>query len=280
LVGIGTVGLGVDLSSKDSAYIKRAAKAADKYSDEAHRQISRCRALPAARAEPCVQTAYNAAEQQYREEYNLAAQETAAWWTKITGLAAICAGVVVSGIGTFLLLLTFWQTRKTSRAELRGYVFPETITLNDGTNEDFRGTPFERVPSVHIVIKNFGKTPARNVKHVSTLVLWSNNGGEPPVCPKMHSAGGATLPPGHTQFTQHVLAATAFNDDERFCLTPLGVEAVKSGSYVFLAYGTIEYEDAFGEPRHTHYRMFHTNHWPLIGGTGGMRFAGRGNSDT
>ena len=62
--------------------------------------------------------------------------------------------------------------------------------------------------------------------------------------------------------------------------TPIGVEAVKSGSLVLLAYGVIEYDDVFGEHRRTDYRMFHTNHWPLIGGNSGMRFAGKGNSDT
>jgi hypothetical protein len=175
LVGVGTVGIGVELSSIDSAYLQRAAKASDEYRREAGRQIGRCHLLAAPHTQQCVENANNAAEEQYREEHNLAAQETSAWWTKVTGLAAICAGVVVSGLGTFLLLLTFWQTRKTSRAELRAYVFPETITLIDGTEDEFRASHFERVPSVHIVIKNFGKTPARNVRHASTLVLWPIN---------------------------------------------------------------------------------------------------------
>jgi hypothetical protein len=108
----------------------------------------------------------------------------------------------------------------------------------------------------------------------------SINADEPPPFGGMDEIGGATLPPGHTQFTQHTLVVVPFDSDGRFCLTPVGASTLLSASFVILAYGTIEYEDVFGEPRRTDYRMFHTNQWPLIGGRGGMRFSGKGNRDT
>ncbi|WP_146037396.1 hypothetical protein [Novosphingobium guangzhouense] len=78
----------------------------------------------------------------------------------IYGLISVVVGV----IGTIFLLLTFWQTRSTSRAELRAYVSikPDHLIIKDRGLGGF---------SVGVKMRNGGNTPAYEVVHYGSIAI-------------------------------------------------------------------------------------------------------------
>lgn len=276
LLVVGALTIYSGLGSQQTHEIQTA-KATQEAYDRAYVQVQReCAPLPPPRQVECVQQIQNSYESDRRQIDDLHTQRITANWTGLMGVAAI-AGTTFGIIGVTLVLLTFMEQRQTSRAELRAYVFPESVTLFDGTDEVLRWD-FAKVPNVHILVKNFGSTPARKVKHGCALVLIPTT-ESPTVFPNLAGTSGSTLPPGATQLSTTPLSGAAFEHDHRICLAPAAIAGIKAGTLVLVAYGVIEYKDVFGGQRKTEYRFFHTNHWPPDGGNCGMRFVGEGNRD-
>lgn len=188
--------------------------------------------------------------------------------------------VLLSAVGTAFLFYTFRTTRRTAVAELRAYVFPDTVTLHDGASPGLR-SDLQMVPAVEVVLKNFGSTPARKLRHVGELVLTSSSfAGDAAEHSALESLPGAALPPGAIQKHFYALTGTPIEDgDGRVCLTPTAIEEIKDGDLQITLHGKVVYEDVFGTEHTTVYRMFHQFHWPPDGGSCGMRLHPSGNYD-
>jgi hypothetical protein len=151
------------LSQRSASYERDAANRSADYSRNAEREISRrCFHLPSADYAQCVNEGENAKRQYQREEENLAAQKFAAWWTAVTGAAAV-AGVILSAFGVFLVYRTFRATREaneisrdTAKRELRAYLSLRPLIIGDMAP----GLPF---PVLTMPVDNSGATPANRV---------------------------------------------------------------------------------------------------------------------
>ena len=132
-------------------------------------------------------------------------------WTRYMGAAAII-GTAFGLFGVALLLLTFMEQRRTSRAELRAYVFPDRVTISDGTGKGLRDELI-RVPSVEVVLKNYGN--ARLARYaIPADLLWSWLNPEtirPTTRTWPSSTGQPSLPPGaeHTHYSVEPYAPPA-----------------------------------------------------------------------
>jgi hypothetical protein len=154
------ISLVADFSLNDSAYVERAAQASQEYRAQSNRQIAECYQPTITKREKCIDDADDAYEQQRREEYNLAAQQTSAWWTKVAGAAAIFAGAVGS-ITVLLIFMTFWQTLKQGAQIAQSVVHHErSATAMEGVAESMKINAAKIVESVEHQ-KIFGRMQMR-----------------------------------------------------------------------------------------------------------------------
>lgn len=162
------------LSEQSGRYERDAADRARHYARDAESKIaSECRIRVPDDAADCVDQAVDSARENQRKEQDLAAQWVTAWWTKVTGGAAVF-GVILSAFGIFLVWRTFRATSEsnaiasaTADTDLRPWLeidpfvdVHDTFTLTDRlTNVSFK-----------LTIKNIGKTPAKDV-HVEARLF-------------------------------------------------------------------------------------------------------------
>lgn len=168
----------------------------------------------------------------------------------ITALATVLLTIVTAG----LVIVTGMQF-KTSRAQLRAYVFVESaVTANvvDGTGP----------PEAHVVIKNFGQTPAYEVLHMGGLAVYEF---PPPPMVKL-TATDEDFVTGPT--TNMALAPGA----NYLSTTPLKIpvlpphfrKGIIAGNLAAYVYGEIRYKDVFQRKQWTKYRL-------MLGGPVGVR---------
>lgn len=136
-----------------------------------------------------------AAHQAQHDDRDLEAQRTTAVWTRNLGIAGII-GTAFGLLGVALVLLTFMDQRRTSRAELRAYVDVSKTVLGE-----IEGAHF-----IEISITNFGQTPATNVCTWADAQLrkWPITEDPEPVTQWKFEG---TLPPGHPRRTRLVFKA-------------------------------------------------------------------------
>jgi hypothetical protein len=160
-----------------------------------------------------------------------------AFFAFVASLGAIAAALVASYQG--------WVARDTEKRQLRAYVFLESIRTA-GMSEDSA-----RDLSATIVFKNFGQTPAYNVRHTSSLKFADY---PPPMTVFDYDATKRPIPVdtlGPQGGARNVVRSTEtdlMSGSERKQLMKAQTKAI----YVF---GTISYEDAFGVKRCTSYRF-------------------------
>lgn len=159
--------------------------------------------------------------------------------------------ILFTTIATLLLIWTFRETRRTSRAELRAYLFPDGVTLvvvNEGPNKG------KVVASLRI--KNSGQTPAFNVTHWADVALCGLQDQSNLIPPPLAGPSNP-IPPGG-DLHKHVLL--------QIKPTRADIAAIKSNKKAVFMYGRIEYLDAFGHQRHTNYRLHYSGAWPPFDG--------------
>jgi hypothetical protein len=126
----------------------------------------------------------------------------------------------------------------TARKQLRAYVHVSgaRAVYNDVSNERF----------VVVEIKNYGQTPAHNTKFIMGTVTsaWPVAEVEFQIPPNIPH-GMEVLPPGRVSV--NVVPLAKLNSFEQ--------NALRDGTGAIYAYGLITYEDIFGEPRRTTFRM-------------------------
>jgi hypothetical protein len=159
--------------------------------------------------------------------------------------------ILFTTIATLLLIWTFRETRRTSRAELRAYLFPDGVALVVVTEGPNKG---KVVASLRI--KNSGQTPAFNVVHWADVLL-SDFQDQSNLIPPPLAGPSNPIPPGG-DLHKHVLLQTK--------PTRADLAAVKAGKKAAFVYGRIEYLDAFGATRHTNYRLHYSGVWPPFQG--------------
>ena len=152
-------------------------------------------------------------------------------------------------IGTALLLWTLIETRKTSRSELRAYLFPDACNVLVGVKVYNKGQAIS-----FIAIKNSGSTPAHKVRHWSEIkIAAATNEGEM-ISPKsLDGSHQSTIPPG---------GAITANRLTKAKVTRAEMAAIKNGSFFVFVYGAIEYLDVFDRPHRTDYRLHYSGLWP------------------
>jgi hypothetical protein len=130
------------------------------------------------------------------------------------------------------------RMKDTAERELRAYVCMESARIV------FKK---ERAPEVHVCVKNFGKTPAYDVR------MWIGGATGPypapePLKPAPNELpmGVSVLPPGAKPYTM------IWRSDEipQQVMPILGTKA-----FTIYVYGRASYRDAFGKQRNTKYRL-------------------------
>ena len=159
--------------------------------------------------------------------------------------------LAVAGILQFLVLLgTFWLMRDTARRQLRAYVCFESGFLK------FAGENSRDVEA-HVGIKNYGQTPAHNVKHwVRAQVVSYPLREELPKPPPNIPVSASELPPNERSLAIE-------RPEGRLGKEPIVVLGITLQRTVCV-YGRIEYTDVFGKPWHGEYRL-------IYGGGGEIR---------
>jgi hypothetical protein len=152
-----------------------------------------------------------------------------ALWTMLLGF-----------VGTMLLVLTFWETRKTARAELRAYVAVDIIrmTLNGRTGQ----------AEVEIRVCNQGQTPAFNSVWCGNVVISTDEKierdlGVTPREPPKEGRGTPTTINGNQSASGSLYNHRPFTKDELL--------AAIAGEKSLFVFGFVIYRDAFGTRRDT-----------------------------
>lgn len=164
--------------------------------------------------------------------------------------------------GTGLLVWTLMETRRTSRRELRAYIFPENV----GAFQIKEGDTVTDVVGSGLLLRNSGQTPAYKVRHWGEVKIWDV--ADEDSLPLSRSFAGFENPvPPNGTFHKGRNTGGPLSEEE--------IAALKSGIKAIYVYGRVEYIDAFAKPRFTTYRFMWSG-WPIPVDMM-MNFAIRGN---
>lgn len=169
--------------------------------------------------------------------------------------------LLLTTVGTWALVWTFFDQRRTTRAELRAYVFPESGMIVDGSHHQLTGDR-EGIPRVLIQVKNFGSTPAHQVRHWAGFILFRVREPFEPPAPNMLQTVEEGMAPTAVQTYDRPLTFDPTIPENWMCPTPETIDLIRVGEVAVMAYGRIEYFDAFGQMRITNYRLAYSGEWP------------------
>lgn len=173
-------------------------------------------------------------------------------WARL-GAFANEYGVAITALAT--ILLTFvtaglvWMGYRqiaTSRAQLRAYVFLESGEIIDAVAGG--------QPKAHIVVKNYGQTPAYKFRLVGGMGVAESFATLPPPTGDPHGTLGVLAPTG--TFHWFMAAPGVLSND-------LYAE-LADGRKTLYVYGEVHFRDAFGNPRTRKYRT-------MFGGVAGIQ---------
>ncbi len=140
------------------------------YAADAENDISvKCAGLSGQPLDDCADEINDAARNNQRNEYDLAAQQTMALWTAIMGGMSVL-GVCLSGVGVYLVWTTFKETQSASKSSadaakaaadtLDSYIARERAILKFG-GAHFEFLDSSPTPSGFVVeLRNLGPAPA------------------------------------------------------------------------------------------------------------------------
>lgn len=176
--------------------------------------------------------------------------------------------VVLSAVGTGLLVWTLWETRKTTRRELRAYVDVFESGVIDGSKLPAESPNFGKV-GAGIIIKNSGQTPAYNLVHwaeIRVAKFTDQHTLTPPT--KLTNLHATTVPAGGVISKPLLL---------RRKLTRWEQIGVRKETHGIFAFGRIEYTDIFRRRHVTEYRLHYCGAWPLVTEAANLNFCESGN---
>lgn len=200
---------------------------------------------------------------QYQSNDDLCAQWKAADAASDAARYAFWA-LIISGLGTSLLIWTLWETREISRRELRAYLRVEPTGEGIVQPDKKICLPF------HII--NYGNTPAINCCVQSSVVVrgpdwdWTK---EPKNIEKLQDAPSITIHPDSPSLIKLEMDAPLPRDIHK---------AILEGRAVVFGRGEVSYQDMFRRKRHTSFQIeFHGADAGKGGAGGNIRIAARGN---
>jgi hypothetical protein len=202
-----------------------------------------CRPLSPPARDKCVNEQEYAAHQAEHDDRDLEAQRTTAVWTHYLGVAGI-VGTAFGLLGVALVLFTFREQRKTSRAQLRAYVGVRIIDL-------------ERKPGNKLIANlkliNSGQTPAYHVRHGGDIICTTEEEmraalSQVKELPKHGKLGSMFTLDAHRE---GFITASPF-DAARTFDDPTLWKVAQDEAKLYI-YGEVAYEDTFGTTHKTQY---------------------------
>jgi len=160
------------LSQESSRYERDATNRAYANARDAERQIAvDCRASVPRDRPDCVNKAVEAARENQRKEQDLAAQWVTAWWTQVTGSAAV-VGVILSAFGIFLVWRTFRAAREGNEISRQAMTAENRawIEIGELSHEDLRLEGDQIRMKLTFKMMNVGNTVALNVSGHAALI--------------------------------------------------------------------------------------------------------------
>jgi hypothetical protein len=151
---------------------------------------------------------------------------------------------------------------KTSRQQLRAYLFPKfprMVIFNHG-----------KICVHQMLVKNYGQTPADDVVVISNTDFLDPNPVPFPNLDEPDEISKSTIAP-----TGEII----FTTETEYPLTIENLENVASGTKAFFVWGQIRYNDAFGRPQTTDFRL-RFGKIQLQAGSGVMMICDDGNQAT
>jgi hypothetical protein len=177
-----------------------------------------------------------------------AVQYTDAHNSLISAIATVLLACVTGG----LVVMAYLQI-KTTREQLRAYVFPDSAVLCDGMalSPPIPGKANE--PGVVLAWKNTGQTPASNV------ISWGQVAVIEPI-----NESRLTVPPLQSVFASHLGAGSVGTKSLWFgrALTPSEIADIAAGARAIYLFGRIEYSDIFRKKRFTNFRLAYAGIFP------------------
>jgi hypothetical protein len=154
-------------------------------------------------------------------------------WNLSDKIAVIA--IVVGFLQFIVLLLTVFVMSQTAKRQLRAYVCNDRANLVD----------FDQIPTVQIIIKNSGQTPAYSV------VGWNA------VCPAGVPLNRTLEKPDHADISRcHLGPGQTFHFRTRLDEFSHNLRMeIAQGTTALYAFGQVDYVDAFGKPRWLRWRM-------------------------
>ena len=158
------------------------------------------------------------------------------------GLSLLDSLLVLATFGLFSV--GFWQaliSRRTAKRQLRAYVSPDDTGFDDppGTDGKIRA---------YVWIKNFGETPAADIRHEHQVLVTSTSGFPEAVLPPVVAMPDPSLSAlASGQRTRNICVIDSPNDIEQL---------VEVGKVTIIIRGWIKYRDIFGDKWTTHYCYF------------------------
>ena len=149
------------------------------------------------------------------------------------------------------------ETKNTGERQLRAYLLVDRADLHDGTTLNPPQPARTNIPGVTIHLKNFGATPAYNVRSWAEIDVVPTAQITRLTHPPLINAYGMTVGPGGGFMKSHW-----FNRP----ITPAEINDIATGARCICVYGRIEYIDAFERSRFTDIKMVYINSiYPPIG---------------
>jgi hypothetical protein len=183
---------------------------------------------------------------------------TAAFVNKYNAVITAIATVLLTFVTGGLIWTGFVQIR-TTRAQLRACVFPDTIGMWDGTTLNPPQPKRANIPGIVFTWKNSGQTPAANVISWAQMAVIKVADEESLIVPRLEKV-----------FASHLGAGVIANKSLWFNrpLTADEIDGIFNGTVAVYWYGRIEYSDIFDKPRYSNFRLSYTGIFPpLPGGT-------------
>ncbi|WP_349434302.1 hypothetical protein [Pararhizobium sp. A13] len=226
------------------------------YIENADQEIKqRCALRDSYAMSECIRGVIEATNEHERAENDLVAQSDMAWWTFwMTVVSAATLGI--TSIGIYYIRDTLVETRKAVKAaddavivtrdmaqmQMRAYMNTAHAWISFKENNE---------PVAHVSIKNFGQTPAMNVK--SWIHIWIEKyplkGSLPFPKEGEVDQSSSVISPGFHYNYHH--PRTRGIDEEI-------MTEIRAGRAAIYVYGGITYDDVFGGNRKTEFLKFCT----------------------
>ena len=178
----------------------------------------------------------------------------------ITALATILLAVITWG-----LVRSGVEQQNTTRAQLRAYVLPESVSVVAADLNGMAIVPVQQIsigtqPIVAMAWRNFGPTPTSDVEMAGNVCLtpWPIDSATFPALDR--EQGSRQLLGPNTTTMKYEIAEIPL------ILSPDNMAGLQNGTLAFVAFGEVIYRDVFGRRQWTKYRYF-TGGPPGVRGT-------------